>query len=215
MDILKPPAPLVQSFPAAREFLEGGGWLAIVGGLALVLVLVLLFVARAVQRALFRKRKKRKQQASDLEVNLADIPAPGPFRGEKRLQVEGVSVRLRLVVLAPAGRAQAVSAGIARKLLDRILPGFGTIFDEDEPLVLVWPEQLSYEGFTNTFHRNTPLPEGEDEPSRWVMLAGRAQVSGHLVLLGLGVQSKKATTIGRKRLDAHEWPTVLRLRVKE
>jgi len=81
--------------------------------------------------------------------------------------------------------------------------------------VRIWPKQLSYEGFTNSFHKHTPIPGGEREASRWVLVAGRAKLGGQSVLVGLGLQAAKPTTVGRKTLQPHEWPTVLRIRERE
>jgi hypothetical protein len=215
MDLRNNPPLLLQHLPApVRSFLEGSGGMVVVGVLVVLLLVVLLLVIGRLARSLSGSGR-RKKKANDLEEDLEAIPAPEPRSGDQRLVAEGVPVRIRLVVLAPAGRAQTVSEGMARKILDRVLPGLGDLFDEDQPVVRIWPEQLSYEGFANTFHRNTPLPEGEDAPSRWVMLAGRAHVAGQQFLLGLGLKSKKPTSIGRRRLDSHEWPAVLRIRVKE
>ena len=35
------------------------------------------------------------------------------------------------------------------------------------------------------------------------------------ILLGLGLQAIKPTTVGRKTLKAHEWESVLRVRVRD
>ena len=131
------------------------------------------------------------------------------------MRVEGVPVRLRLVVIAPAGNDGEVEADDAEEMLERVLPGLGEICKNDTPRIKIWPRQLSYEGFTKHFQRNMRTPEPEGEMSRWVLLAGRAKLGQQQIMLGLGLQAVKPTTVGRKTVDAHEWPTVLRVRVRE
>jgi len=48
-----------------------------------------------------------------------------------------------------------------------------------------------------------------------VRVAGRAKLGGQSVLIGLGLQAAKPTTVGRKTLQPHEWPTVLRIQERE
>src|SRR5262249_45355839 len=150
---------------------------------------------------LFRGRPRAaapKGADGELEEDLESIgPAPPPS-GDRKLTIEGIPVRLRLVVLAPAGTGYEVSEGMAAKVLARVVPGLGDVIERDRPRTRVWPHQLSYEGFANTFHRNTPVPEGEDNPSPWVLLAGRADVGGRQVLVGLGLQAARPNRIGRR-----------------
>ncbi len=207
-------APLPQLPEPATSFLENGGWLVILG----VATIFGILAAGLVVVALLRKRgaaaRNKRDRATDLAIDL-DAIAPAEWEsGNKHLRVEGLSVRLRLVVLASVGRGQVLSASMASGILDRVVPGLGDMVIDDRPVIHVWPVQLSHEGFANLFHRNTPLPEGEDEPSCWILMAGRAQVGAQPILIGLGVQSSKPTTVGRKRLEAHQWASVLRIRIR-
>jgi hypothetical protein len=215
MDFLqKPPQWLNDALPdAARDVLQNGGWYAILGVGALVVLLILW----AIVRPLFRRRRRpARAERSEIAVeDLASYPPPAPSTGDRRLTVEGVPVRLRLVVLAPAGVAYQVNADTVNDVLEQVLTGLGSIAAADLPRVRVWPAQLSYEGFANTFHRNTPMPEGEKEPSRWVLVAGRARMGGQSLMVGLGMQAIKPTTVGRKTLQPHEWSTVLRIKVRD
>jgi hypothetical protein len=74
---------------------------------------------------------------------------------------------------------------------------------------------LSHHGFSSLFHRCTPKPEPEGEPSRWVLVAGRVQVSRQAFLLGLGSWADEANSIGRVTLEPHQWLDVLRLKSAE
>ena len=123
--------------------------------------------------------------------------------------------RLRLVVVAPPGKDAEVDALAVEKLLDATLPGLGGIAANDKPRIRVWPKQLSQQGFVATFHRCTLRSEPEGEPSRWILVVGRAMVGRQAVLLGLGLWAGEANTIGRLTLEPHQWLDVLRLRTPE
>ena len=122
---------------------------------------------------------------------------------------------MRLVVVAPAGNDAEVDIEEVQAMLERVLPGLSDICQGDRPRIKVWPRQLSYEGFAKLFRRNMMTPEGEGEPSRWILLGGRAKLGKQQIMLGLGLQAAKPTTVGRRTVDAHEWPTVLRVRVRD
>jgi hypothetical protein len=197
--------------PEVRAFLDGGGWWAVagVGGL---LGLLLLW---AVLRPLLRGRRRPVKEPPKLEEDLAGYPPLPPSTGDRRLTVEGVPVRLRLAVLAPAGTESEIDPDGANGLLDLALPGLGKVAAGDRTRFRFWPTQLSYEGFAKHFHRNTRIPEGEGEPSRWVLVAGRVKAAGQSFMLGLGLQAISPTPLGRRSLRPHEWGTVLRIRGRE
>ncbi len=75
--------------------------------------------------------------------------------------------------------------------------------------------QVSYEGFAKHFHRNTLVPQTEGGLSPWVVVAGRAKLGKNQVMVGLALQAIKPTTVGRLTLQAHEWESKLRVRVRE
>lgn len=204
-----PPQWLKDMLPDAAQY----AWWGILGFGALVVLLLFWAICSKMLGVFSRKPTPPKQKK--LQEDLESYPPLPPSTGDRRLLVEGVPVRLRLVVAAPAGKESKVSANNIERVLDRVLVGLGDIALHDRPRVKIWPMQLSYEGFANTFHNNTTLPEGEDEPSRWVMVAGRAMVGKQQILLGLGMQAIKPTTVGRKTLKAHEWESVLRVRVRD
>lgn len=211
----KPPEWLLELLPeGARELLDGWAWWAVLGFLALAAVLLVLAVVGRLWRALFGRRAEPADDGR-LREDLAKLPPPPPDTGAWVLTVEGVPVRLRLVVLAPAGIDTALTAPMAGKLLDLLVPGMGAIVTRDQPPVRVWPPQLSYDGFANTFHRNTPRPEGEGGLSPWVLVCGRARVGAQQAMVGLALEAFRPTTVGRMRLQPHQWNTALRVRERE
>jgi hypothetical protein len=186
-------------------------WYFVLGGVGLVVLLILWLLVRK----LFSGKKQPHPSEIDRTEDLAKYPELKPSTGDRRLLVEGVPVRLRLVVVAPAGGASRVDGENVGPLLDKILPGLGNIAEHDRPRIRVWPLQLSYEGFAQTFHHDAIIPEGEDQPSRWALLAGRAIIGKNQFLLGLALQSIKPNTIGRRTLKADDWASVLRVRVRD
>ncbi|HWY85490.1 MAG TPA: hypothetical protein VNX28_02135 [Gemmataceae bacterium] len=214
MDFLqKAPDWLVKAVPegGARDFVQGAGWYVVLG----VGGLVILFILWCLVRAFRSKGYKPSTNQPHLEEALSEYPPLKPSTGDRQLRAEGVPVRMRLVVVAPAGKDGEVSADDVEAMLERVLPGLGEIFRGDKPRIKVWPRQLSYEGFTKHFQRNMLTLEGEGEMSPWILLGGRAKLGTQQIMLGLALQAAKPTTVGRRTLEAHEWPTVLRVRVKD
>jgi hypothetical protein len=74
---------------------------------------------------------------------------------------------------------------------------------------------VSYQGFATHFHRNTITGAKDGEQTRWVMVAGRAKLGKFQIMLGMALQTIKPNTVGRRTVDAHEWASVLRVRVKD
>jgi hypothetical protein len=177
-------------------------------GLFVLMILLALF------RLLFGRRKKQYKE-KNLEEDLTEYPDLKSSTGDRQLRVEGVPVRLRLVVVAPAGTASEVDVDELADVMEKILPGLGEIYKHDRPRVRVWPRQVSYQGFATHFHRNTLTGAKEGEQTRWVMVAGRVKLGKFQIMLGLAMQSIKPNTIERRTIDAHEWATLLRVRVRD
>jgi hypothetical protein len=181
-----------------------------------VLVVILLIVLRIllIMRHLLGGKKKESAAGPGNEERLGEYPPARASSGDRRLMVEGIPVRLRLVIVAPAGTDAELDEDAVDKLLERLLPGLGEIYREDRPRVRIWPTQISAEGFTNQFHRNTVIPEGKGEQSPWVCVAGRVKLGNDRVMLGMALQGARPNTIGRRTLEPDEWASVLRVRVR-
>jgi len=204
-------------FKNPPEFLPQGArdsWTMIAILLAIFAALLVLGVLSMIWRMLFRK-KTASPQEQNLEERLATYPPLKPSTGDRRLLVEGVPVRIRLLVIASTGKASDFDVDNLAPLLEEVLPGLGEIYLADKPRVRVWPPQVSYDGFARHFHRMTIVPEGEGKQSPWVCLGGRIRVKKSQVMLGLALQALKPTTVGRRTLDSHEWSSTLRVRVRD
>jgi hypothetical protein len=205
--------PLTDWMPSqVRDLLGVEVWWLIFLAVALGLLLLLASVLRRLWRALFARKKPAADWERDLRQDLEECPLPVRPPGAHALTVYHVPVRLRLVVVAPSGREGDVDATAVEKLLDRVIPGLGGVARNDRPRIRVWPAQLSHQGFNAAFHRCTPKREGEGQPSRWVLVAGRAVVGRQPVMLGLGLWAEEPSTVGRLSLEPHQWLDVLRLR---
>lgn len=203
MDALEP---ITKLFPQpVQDFLRGGGWWLIIG---IVVVFVVLVILRIVGGR--RKTHRPKEEWAKDTIDLAKCPMPAGSPG-RRLIVYGEPARLRLVVVASVAKEFQVQPRGVAPLLDRIMPGIGSIIETDEPAIRVWPPQLSHHGFANTFHRRALKAEGENRPSRWILLAGLAKVGKQPILVGLGAWADQTTNLGRKVLEPHQWAEVVHL----
>jgi hypothetical protein len=122
--------------------------------------------------------------------------------------VHGQPVRVRLVVLAPAGPREVTEDDV-EPILEQVVRGMGTAARYDQPQVRIWPMGPSSAGFTPTFFRRVrrPLPAGPR--SNWILVAGRAQAGARPVLLGLALWSDDPTTVGSVAVRPDEWNEVL------
>src|SRR5438552_14829883 len=102
---------------SAAELLDGWGWYVVLGFMAVVITLILLGFFSFVRRLFARKPPP--SLAPNLEERFAEYPPLKPSTGDRRLTIEGVPVRLRLVVVAPAGKESVLDEEHLDKLLDR------------------------------------------------------------------------------------------------
>lgn len=196
-------APLTNLLPPeAHDY-----WWAIPAAAAL---LILLIVSVLVRR-LFRRRPFVRAVDLGPRENLDAYPIPLEPAGRRRLSVEGLPVRLRLVVVAPLGSQSEVKEGELATLLDQVLWGLGTIFQQEKPRVQIWPPQLSGQGFVAAFHRRMGRSEPEGQPSHWVLVAGQTPPRPRSVLLGLALWGDVLNPIGRLTLEPNQWAAVLRI----
>ncbi len=191
----KAPDWLIKAVPegGARDFLEGSGWFVVLGIIALIVLLIL----RRLLFRLFTRSGTAVSRAPNLEEDLETYPPLPPSTGDRQLRVEGVPVRMRLVVVAPAGAEGEVDAEDAVAILERALPGLGAMCRADKPRIKVWPRQLSYEGFSRLFQRNMLTRDAQGEMSRWVLLAGRVKFGGPEVFVDASPEDIPALLAGR------------------
>lgn len=188
------------------------GW-PIVGGAGFVAVLVVAFVVARLLR-LFRRPAKEPDREAHLREDLTTYPPPAAPPGPKRLTIDGVPVRIRLIVLAPAGQRE-LNPDDAQMTLEHIRRGLGEAAVRDQPKVVIWPAQLSQTGFAPKFHRLVWAPIREGQVSPWVLAAGPAKLGKDPVLLGLALLADEPTTLGRIEVQAGQWYSLLRFERSE
>jgi hypothetical protein len=210
---LKPVTDLLPQ--GVQDFLNGGGWWVVLGVLALIVLLILLALVGAVWRALFARKRPPPDLEAKLREDLATYPPPAGPSGPRRLTVEGVPGRLRLIVLAPVGKESRIDPAAAELLLDHVVQGLGAIIKHDRPQVRVWPQQLSNQGFGVVFHRAIRKPEPEGKPSRWTLIAGRTPPNRPPLLIGLVLYTDQPTKLGRLTIEPDRWADVLRIKTRE
>src|SRR5436305_15236834 len=113
-----------------RRHLEGPVGYAVLAVVGLVVLLVLAFLPTALSPALAGGRSKGDEDG--LREKLAEYPPPGP-PGTRRLTVEGIPVRVRLVVVAPLGKEHPLRADEVEDLLEEPLPAPRAIVRETSP----------------------------------------------------------------------------------
>jgi len=188
-------------------------WWAVFGLAGLLLLLILLGFVGGLFRRVFGKRKAAPEDwAKKLREDLSSYPAPPETAGKERLTIYHVPVRIRLVVLAAAGKETEIDVAQAESLLNRVIPGLGAIARQDRPRVRIWPPQLSQQGFATAFFRHTVTPHKEGLPSPWVLVAGRSQFNQPALLLGLALWAEEPNNVGRVSLEPHQWLDVLRIK---
>jgi hypothetical protein len=204
-------APLIDWLPVeVRDY-----WWAFFGVVALIVLLVLLAVLRRLWEALFGRRTVAVIQDFGPRENLDSYPLPAEPWGKRRLTVEGVPVRLRLVIMAPVGNQATVRESALGEMLDQLLWGLGGMAQRDQPRVRIWPPQLSQQGFTAAFQRTAQKAEADGEPSRWILVAGPTPARPRPFLLGLALWADQPTLIGRLNLEPRQWADVLRIQTLE
>lgn len=182
-----------------------GYWWVIV----LVAALIVLLIVRGLLRSLFGGKAGPAQERGVDSEDLASYPPPPA--GSKRVLVEGVPARLRLVIVATVGKQSAIDPAAVEGLLDQFLRGLGALAKQDRPRVRVWPSQLSSQGFGPTFHRQVQRPEPDGKPSRWILVAGQTPPRPRPLLLGLALWADEPNSVGRLTLKPEQWAEVVRV----
>jgi len=150
----------------------------------------------------------------ELFLDVRKLSQEGPPAGGPRLECRLTSVRLAVVVLAPSGRANPLStAGGFPHLLDQIVPGLGKVLATHQPVVKLWPAQLSQQGFVHSFFKNVRLPGQGGKRTPWCALAGPAEIDGRSVDVGLVFCAAGNKPMGQEQIpSADAWRDALRVR---
>jgi hypothetical protein len=202
--------PVIDILPEdLREF-----WLVIYGTAALIILLPLAWYQRHRLRALIPFPRRPVVEPPKLDEDLTGLaPAPGPTGG-RRLFIEGVPARLRMVVVAPLGKGASFEESAIPELLDQVRWGLAALARQDQAALRVWPAQFSAHGFPAVFFRHLHRAEPDGQPSHWVLLAGPTPPRPRSVLLGLALWTDAATAIGHLIMDPSQWMKTLQIETR-
>jgi hypothetical protein len=179
--------------------------LLLIGGGGLLGVAILLFVLRSLFRGGGRK-KRRVDPEANLREYLDEYPGPPSTMSISRLLIDGLEVRLRLVVVAPSGMDhEPIEAEDVPEILDDFRRGLGAFIQSDRSRVCIWPPQLSSSGFAPTFYRLVESPDAAGDRSHWIRIAGPIKIAGKSYLLGLACLADHTSKIGTINVTANEW----------
>ena len=178
---------------------------------AIVLLLVVVWLRRRLRRA------GRLPSAPDRSIDVAALDPSGPPACGPRLEVYGTPVRLACVVLAPVGREGRVpTPQELPEIVEQLVPGMKTIVASHQPILRLWPEQLSSQGFIHAFFNQVTLPGDRGKGTPWCSLAGKFRVGEQAYLVGLVVCAAQPNSLGQFEIQ-HEgkWNDVLRTKDRD
>lgn len=179
-----------------KKLLIYGG--AAIGGLAVLLILFKVMGGK--------KKKGHKDLEKSERENLDEYPDAPPMKPGRRLVLDGLDVRVRLVVFAPVGKEKRpIDIDEVPEMLDDILRGLSGFTKTDKPRVRVWKPQLSVAGWPPTFFRLVESPDDEGKKSHWIRVAGTIKIGGNPFLLGLALYSDEINKVGTLILEPTEW----------
>lgn len=164
---------------------------------------------------LFRKRPpSQSDQRDELAIDVAALPADPPPKDGPQLEFYGTSVRLAVMVLAPVGRGGEIPAPAdLASVLENLLPGLQEIVVRHQPQVVLWPNQLSSQGFLQAFFNLAALPGDHGKGTPWCSAAGKFEGGGQQYLAGLICCAAGPNSLGEMTVDKPgQWLSVLRVR---
>jgi len=178
-----------------------------------VAIAVAVVIGILILLALFRRPKPVVDEVAlptlDLDsLKEAEIPSA------PRLEIYHIPVQLAAIVIAPAGRNRELpDLHETVALIDHLAPGFGEVFTQHDPKIVLWPAQLSTEGFIRSFFRHVPLPGSKGRGTPWCSLAGRIETTEETLLVGLVCRAANANSLSQIFIDRpSKWLDVVRIR---
>ena len=164
---------------------------------------------------LLRKRPPARQDERDeLAIDVAALPMSPPPKAGPQLDFYGTPVRLAVMVLAPVGRGGEVPAPAElMATMEDLLPGLQEIISRHQPHVVIWPNQLSSQGFLQAFFNLAALPGDRGKGTPWCSAAGKFERGAQQYLAGLICCAAGPNSLGKVTIDKPgQWLSVLRVR---
>ena len=181
-----------------------------------VAAVVLLLILMVIVRLLTRRRGQPTPEAKLARIDIEQLNGDGPPATGSRVEIYGTPVRIAAVVLAPLGRDSVLPTETqVPRLADQIVPGLQDVLEAHDPLVVRWPEQLSWHGFTQAFFSHAPLPGDRGKGTPWCSVAGKFTVSSVPLVAGFVCCAAHDNPIGQVVIEHDgQWLDVLRVRTE-
>jgi len=147
-------------------------------------------------------------------IDVESLEATGPNPSGPRLEIYGTPVRVAVVVLAPVGRdSEMPRHEEVPRILEQLIPRLSGVTEFQSPDVHIWPEQLSSQGFTNSFFNNVALPGERGKGTPWCSVAGKFTAAARQYLIGLVCCGEQENGLAQLVIE-HEgrWNDVLRVK---
>ncbi len=185
--------------------------------LSIVSALAALTVAFAIISFLVRRHRRLKNGVvspfPESAIDLAQLPQGDLEQLEYNLEFHSTPVRLAAMVIAPKGHStQLPNEQQLHVLIERITPNMNQVLIEHQPVVQVWPAQMSVEGFSHSFFNYIQLPGDDGRGTPWCGIAGHFSIGMGSVLVGFICVANQPNQLGQITLQ-HEgqWRDVLRV----
>ena len=94
------------------------------------------------------------------------------------------------------------------------MPGLGAVLLAHDPLVRIWPAQLSSQGFANAFFSRACLPGTDGKGTCWCTMAGRFEADGQKYQAGLVLRGGREQSGALLVERDSQWLDLLRVRLK-
>lgn len=150
----------------------------------------------------------------DWTIDVSELIDAGPPPDGPQLECYNVPVRLCGLVLASAGRGTELpTKEELPAVIDEMLPGFLQVLQAHQPKLFRWSAQLSSRGFTQAFFANTRLPGDRGRGTPWCAIAGRFEVRGQGILVGIICRSTKQNSLSQIVVQREgQWLDIMRVR---
>ena len=145
------------------------------------------------------------------EKSLDQLAPSGPPEMGPSLAIYHVPVRLAVLVVAPVGRGSALpSRERLPHIIDQIVPGLAAVVTAHGTRVILWPPQLSTQGFARALFTDMPLPGNRGKGTPWCAAAGRFTADGQAFLAGTILRAASANNLSQTTLEREtQWLEML------
>lgn len=204
----------VAPVPGLDLFVNEETRLIALGVVAAALALCLAAMAFLVFRLVRKRPVAQADPRAELAIDVAALPVAPPPQAGPQLEFYGTPVRLAVMVLAPVGRDGEIPAPVdLPSVLENLLPGMQEIVSHHQPQVVLWPNQLSSQGFLQAFFNLAALPGDHGKGTPWCSAAGKFEGGGQQFLAGLICCAAGPNSLGEMTVDKPgQWLSVLRVR---